>query len=418
MDSTFTSWISSQLPRLAELLGERELRARDHEFQRLGNAPLWQVERDLQLLTRRVPWTLIRRAYRDLLRNPEHFIEAMYEIRVSAMLAPIADKLELAPKIGSGKCDLKCEVRGKEIFIEVSTREDYFPFEKNKKNVPITPLPGRVTVEASFDPTTAGDDPLIRGIPASQELRERILREISQLPSGELTVLVVGAPGGRSEYIEWALWGDVVIQAKSGQEPQPVRVPNGLFDVQDDLGGTSRLSALIWMRLVPHFHDVRAHSRLFTNPLAARPLSSEIEEVFRNVFDKRQVLLGELERIKRTLLEKYDPERIILFGSLADDYGVRPGGAQRPDTVHEWSDIDLAIVKSTPLRFMDRIREVMDLVEPHVGLNVLVYTPEEFARAGREGHFFVREEILKKGRVLFPRRRNLNGGWNLPRKTL
>ncbi|MBI2210625.1 MAG: nucleotidyltransferase domain-containing protein [Deltaproteobacteria bacterium] len=115
--------------------------------------------------------------------------------------------------------------------------------------------------------------------------------------------------------------------------------------------------------------------------------------MFRKLFDRRETLLRELERIKSKLVEQYRPERIILFGSLADD---------SPDAVHEWSDIDLTIVKSTPANFLDRIREVMDLLQPRVGLNVIVYTPEEFNRAEQEGRFFVRDEILKKGQVLFP----------------
>lgn len=322
------------------------------------------------------------------------------------MLAPFADKLELAPKIGARRCDLKCEVGGEEVFFEVTTRVDKFLSEPDILESDSDEISGRVTVEASFDPTTARDDPKIRGIPASQELRERIKEEVRQLPSGERAVLVVGAREGRSEYMEWALWGDEKIEVKkirwNSAKYQAVRAPNGLFCIPDEVGGTSGLSAVVWMKLVPHFHDVKVHNRLFMNPLAARPLSPKAEEMFRKVFDRRATLERELERLKRVLLEQYHPERVILFGSLANDYGDRQGGAERPDAVHEWSDIDLAIVKSTPLRFVDRIREVMDLLQPRVGLNVIVYTPEEFARAGLEGHFFVKEEILKKGWVLFP----------------
>jgi predicted nucleotidyltransferase len=393
MDNTFTLFASGQLPRLAELLGEGSLQARDQEFERLHPACPWQVERDLELLPRYVPWAKITSAYRNLLRNPDQFIDAMYEIRVAAMLAPFVDNLVLAPRIGSGRCDLKCTIRGEEVFVEVTTHTDKSPpaYDGN--------VYGRATVEKSFDLTSKGDDPSIRATPASKELRDRILDEISQLPSGELTILVVGAPESRSDYMKWAIGGDECVRANEGGW-WPERMPNGLFTVPDDVGGTSRLSALVWMKLSRHFSDVRVHSRLFTNPRAARPLPPEAEEVFGRVFDRRESLLRELERIKRVLLEQYHPERIILFGSLAGDF--RPGGAERPDAVHEWSDIDLAIVKSTPLRFMDRIREVMDLIEPRVGLNVIVYTPEEFARAEQEGHFFVRDEILKKGMVLFP----------------
>ena len=50
MDNALISLISDRLPRLAELLGNRKLCARKHEFERLGMIPLWQVERDLELL--------------------------------------------------------------------------------------------------------------------------------------------------------------------------------------------------------------------------------------------------------------------------------------------------------------------------------------------------------------------------------
>lgn len=390
-----TALISDQLPHLTKLLGSRQLSSRNHEFQRLGMESLWRVERDLKLLARHVPWAEIASAYQNLLRNPGQFIEAMYEIRVAAMLAPFAKGLELAPKITGGRCDLKGEVGGKVVFLEVTTREDKFPPVYESESVAETPFYSRVTVQVSFDPTTARDDPGIRCIPASQELRQRIEEEVRQLPSRELTVLVVGArEGSRSADMEDALWGDELIRSKRGLGLWTERVPNGLFCIPDNVGGTSRLSALVWMKLAPHFHDVRVRSRLFTNPKAAHPLPPEAEEVFRRVFDRRALLLQELERIKRVLLEQYHPERIILFGSLATN--------KRPDAVHEWSDIDLVIVKSTPLRSMDRIREVMDLLQPRVGLNALVYTPEEFDRAEREGHFFVKDEILGKGRVLFP----------------
>lgn len=42
----------------------------------------------------------------------------------------------------------------------------------------------------------------------------------------------------------------------------------------------------------------------------------------------------------------YEPEKIILFGSLA-----------RGDT-HEWSDIDLLIVKDTDASYGERVKEL------------------------------------------------------------
>ncbi len=92
----------------------------------------------------------------------------------------------------------------------------------------------------------------------------------------------------------------------------------------------------------------------------------------------------------QALREHYSPQRILLFGSLASG------------RVNEWSDIDLVIIKETRQKFLDRIREVMQLLKPKVGVDILVYTPEEFAQLNEE-RAFVREEIVAKGRVLYER---------------
>ena len=51
-------------------------------------------------------------------------------------------------------------------------------------------------------------------------------------------------------------------------------------------------------------------------------------------------------------LKAYNPERIILFGSGA-----------RGDT-DEYSDLDIAIIKETDERFLDRLETVCDLLPP------------------------------------------------------
>ncbi len=90
------------------------------------------------------------------------------------------------------------------------------------------------------------------------------------------------------------------------------------------------------------------------------------------------------------LKEHIKPERILLFGSLAEG------------TVHAWSDIDLVVVQESDKRFLDRIREIIELLRPRVGVDILVYTPTEFAQLGAQ-RAFVRDEILGKGRVLYER---------------
>ncbi len=115
-------------------------------------------------------------------------------------------------------------------------------------------------------------------------------------------------------------------------------------------------------------------------------MMSENEAVRR----RRALLQSELETYRERLVREYRPEQIWIFGSLA--FGETT----------DWSDIDLLIVKETDVRFLDRTKEVLQLLRPRVGMDILVYTPSEFDQLCRERPFF-RREILGKGRILYER---------------
>jgi uncharacterized protein len=68
------------------------------------------------------------------------------------------------------------------------------------------------------------------------------------------------------------------------------------------------------------------------------------------------LLVVELSRIVEVIKEEYDPERIIVFGSMAGN------------NIHEWSDIDLLVVKRTSKRPLERVLELGRLVKPKVGI--------------------------------------------------
>ena len=106
--------------------------------------------------------------------------------------------------------------------------------------------------------------------------------------------------------------------------------------------------------------------------------------------DRNTLLENELGRFLPLLQRHYRPYKIILFGSLA------------AGQVGEWSDLDLVIVAETDKRFLDRVKEAMLLLCPKVGVDLLVYTPEEFKHLSRERRFF-HTEILEKGKVLYER---------------
>ena len=105
----------------------------------------------------------------------------------------------------------------------------------------------------------------------------------------------------------------------------------------------------------------------------------------------KKQLSQELKRITRRLVSRYHPETIILFGSLAS----RVAG--------EWSDIDLALVKKTRRRFLDRPKDAFLAAQPKEALDILVYTPKEVSAMESSGNLFWTHEIKEKGRVLYQR---------------
>ncbi len=89
-------------------------------------------------------------------------------------------------------------------------------------------------------------------------------------------------------------------------------------------------------------------------------------------------------------LRRYDPEKVIPFGS-------RARGEDDP-----CSDIDLVIIKETEQRFLDRIASVYEVLQPARAIDVLVYTPDELERMRQEGNPFI-EKVLQEGMVVYER---------------
>ena len=129
-------------------------------------------------------------------------------------------------------------------------------------------------------------------------------------------------------------------------------------------------------------------SGIFFNPNATHNLPEDVTNALEQTFDREKILNRELKRIVVKLQSDYQPERIILFGSLAQG------------KVKEGSDIDLAIIKDTKKRPLDRCLEVASICQPSLAVNFIVYTPEEFRRQKEAGNFFIVEEILKQGQAL------------------
>lgn len=103
-------------------------------------------------------------------------------------------------------------------------------------------------------------------------------------------------------------------------------------------------------------------------------------------------MLDTLESVVERLIDGYQPDRIILFGSRAT-------GAAR-----DGSDIDLVIVKETDQRPVDRRVEVERLLsDRRVPLDLLVYTPRELRELYAAGDPFI-ATVVETGRVLYMRK--------------
>lgn len=89
-------------------------------------------------------------------------------------------------------------------------------------------------------------------------------------------------------------------------------------------------------------------------------------------------------------LKALDPQKVILFGSYAKG------------EITTESDFDILIIKRTRKKPSERIAEALQVVwgnVPHI--EPLILTPKEFKRAIKENRFFITQEILKHGRVIY-----------------
>ena len=105
-------------------------------------------------------------------------------------------------------------------------------------------------------------------------------------------------------------------------------------------------------------------------------------------------LKKEIEDITIQIIEKYKPEKIILFGSAAR-------GEPNID-----SDADFLIIKKeTPFYGADRIRELSRMIKRNIPVDLLVYRPEEFKKRLGMGDPFLKA-IVDEGKVLYGWYRN------------
>lgn len=98
-----------------------------------------------------------------------------------------------------------------------------------------------------------------------------------------------------------------------------------------------------------------------------------------------------LDHVTKTIVERFHPKRIMVFGSHAR-------GDAGPD-----SDLDLFVEMDTPRRPPDRAIEVSEIFGLRSWpMDIVVYTPEEVRRL-RHVNGTLLSVIEKEGKVLYER---------------
>lgn len=114
-----------------------------------------------------------------------------------------------------------------------------------------------------------------------------------------------------------------------------------------------------------------------------------VKEVHSKIGVKERLseLEHELYRVMNALKNDKAIKLILLFGSFA-----------RGDISGE-SDIDMIIVKETNKRFLDRLDEIYSALVPNVGLDILIYTPDEFESLKNKRSLVM--NAVKEGKILY-----------------
>jgi predicted nucleotidyltransferase len=99
-------------------------------------------------------------------------------------------------------------------------------------------------------------------------------------------------------------------------------------------------------------------------------------------------VLREIDKIKKSIVEKYGPEKIILFGSYA--YG-NPGRE---------SDVDFLVIMPFKGKAAYKTIEILESVRPSIPVDLILRTPQQIKKRLAQNDFFLRE-VITRGKVLY-----------------
>ena len=104
------------------------------------------------------------------------------------------------------------------------------------------------------------------------------------------------------------------------------------------------------------------------------------------------VELSKINEFVQEVAEKFNPEKVVLFGSYAD-------GSATED-----SDVDLFVMMNYTGRSAEQALAIRRAIRRAFPLDLIVKTPREASQRVRQGDFFM-QAILNRGRVVYERTR-------------
>ena len=103
---------------------------------------------------------------------------------------------------------------------------------------------------------------------------------------------------------------------------------------------------------------------------------------------KIMVDMHSIEEMTARIVQEFQPERIILFGSYA--YGTPTAD----------SDVDLLVILPFEGKAPRKSLEILNKINPRLAVDILVRTPELVQQCLAWNDFFL-QEILEQGKVLY-----------------
>jgi len=104
--------------------------------------------------------------------------------------------------------------------------------------------------------------------------------------------------------------------------------------------------------------------------------------------EKMAIELADIGEVAKQIAAKFHPEKVILFGSLAEG------------KAGEESDADLLVIMETEERTLRQAAAIAAAIDHPFPMDILVRTPQQVKERLRWGDSFIRH-ILEKGIVLY-----------------